>query len=257
MTTLDGVPAPGLSRTGSSSTLWANPASYLRIQAITTHQSGETEETTFTWLPSNLVTGPRGEPGTRPRAASWQSSCARVDRAAGVARLPVSAVQTAWDAQRCRQPGNGIETFIAVGHGCWASRRLALPKAGRTDRSGQSSSFLKTSSAVAAGVCERRTPEPWTLDAARLHPARAVIRLMRHGGGGHHPDPPDEHDHLPFTTAALRTVSQVTLTAIQRLEALTPGDPWQPFADVPHTLYHGSIPISWIRRPGRDGPEDV
>lgn len=105
-----------------------------------------------------------------------------------------------------------------------------------------------------AGICERRTPEPWTLDAARLDPARAVIRLMRHGGGGHYPDPPDEHDYLPFSTAALRAVSRVTLTAIQRLESLTPGDPWLPFADVPHVLYHGSIPVSWFRRPGQDGP---
>jgi hypothetical protein len=96
MTMLDGVPAPGLSRTGSSSTLWVDPASYLPTQAITMHQSGGAEETTFTWLmsaSSNLVTGRRAEPGTRFRAASWQSSCAQVDRAAGVARLPVPAGQ--------------------------------------------------------------------------------------------------------------------------------------------------------------------
>jgi hypothetical protein len=49
-TTLDGVPALELSRTGSSSTLWVDPTSYLPIQAITTLQSGGTDETTFTWL---------------------------------------------------------------------------------------------------------------------------------------------------------------------------------------------------------------
>ena len=92
-----------------------------------------------------------------------------------------------------------------------------------------------------------RTPEPWTLDAGRLDPARAVIRLMRHG---HHADPPDEHDYLPFTTAGLRAVSRVTLAAIQRLEALQPGDPWLPWADVPHVLYRGPIPVSWFRQPG-------
>lgn len=95
-----------------------------------------------------------------------------------------------------------------------------------------------------------RTPEPWTLDAGRLDPARAVIRLMRHGHHGHHADPPDEHDYLPFTTAGLRAVSRVTLAAIQRLEALQPGDPWLPWADVPHVLYRGSIPVSWFRQPG-------
>lgn len=43
--------------------------------------------------------------------------------------------------------------------------------------------------------------EPWTIDAYHLDPSRTVIRLMRHGREGHHPDPPDEHDWLPFTTA--------------------------------------------------------
>jgi hypothetical protein len=49
-TTLDGVPALELSRTGSSSTLWVDPTSYLPIQAITKLQSGGTDEATFTWL---------------------------------------------------------------------------------------------------------------------------------------------------------------------------------------------------------------
>jgi hypothetical protein len=98
----------------------------------------------------------------------------------------------------------------------------------------------------------RRMLEPWTLDAARLDPARTVIRLMRHGSGGHYTDPPDEHDYLPFTTAGLRAVSRVTVTAIQRLESLTPGDPVLYFVDVPHVLYHGAIPVSWFQRPGQD-----
>jgi hypothetical protein len=75
---------------------------------------------------------------------------------------------------------------------------------------------------------------------------------MRHGHDGHHADPPDEHDYLPFTTAGLRAVSQVTLAAVQRLEALQPGDPWLPWVDVPHVLYRGSIPVSWFRQPGQD-----
>lgn len=94
-----------------------------------------------------------------------------------------------------------------------------------------------------------QAPRPWTLDARRLDPARAVIRLMRHGHDGHHADPPDEHDYLPFTTAGLRAVNRVTLAAVQRLATLQPGDPWLPWADVPHVLYRGSIPVSWFRRP--------
>jgi hypothetical protein len=57
-TTLNGVPALELSRTGSSSTLWVDPTDYLPVQAITTVRGGGTDETTFTWLmptPSNLA----------------------------------------------------------------------------------------------------------------------------------------------------------------------------------------------------------
>jgi hypothetical protein len=91
--------------------------------------------------------------------------------------------------------------------------------------------------------------QPWTLDAARLDPARAVIRLMRHGKDGHHPGPADDDDYLPFTTAALRAVNRVTQAAIDRLNRLQPGDPALPWADVPHVLYYGSIPIDWFARP--------
>jgi hypothetical protein len=93
--------------------------------------------------------------------------------------------------------------------------------------------------------------EPWALDAGCLDPARAVIRLMRHG---QHADPPDEHDYLPFTTASLRAVSRVTLAAVRRLEALQPGDPWLPWVDVPHVLYRGAIPVSWFARPRSSAP---
>lgn len=54
---------------------------------------------------------------------------------------------------------------------------------------------------------------------------------MRHGREGHHPDPPDEHDWLPFTTATLRAVNHITVDAVDRLEALEPGDSWLPWVD--------------------------
>lgn len=97
-------------------------------------------------------------------------------------------------------------------------------------------------------VRERKPPKPWILDAGRLDPARTVIRLMRHGRDGHHAEPADEHDYLPFTTAGLRAVSRVTVAAIKRLETLEPGDPWLPWVDVPHILHRGAIPVKWFQR---------
>lgn len=91
--------------------------------------------------------------------------------------------------------------------------------------------------------------EPWTLDAERLDPRRTTIRLMRAGSLGHHPDPADEDDYLPYTTATLRAVSRITVDAIARLENLQADDPWLPWVDVPHILYRGSIPASWLSRP--------
>lgn len=90
---------------------------------------------------------------------------------------------------------------------------------------------------------------PATLDASRLDPDRCVIRLMRHGTDGHYPDPPDEHDYLPFTTAGLRAVGRVTQIALDRLERLGPDDPWLPWVDVPHVLHRGPIPLAWFTPP--------
>ncbi|WP_152363949.1 hypothetical protein [Microlunatus speluncae] len=90
---------------------------------------------------------------------------------------------------------------------------------------------------------------PATIDASRLDPSRCVIRLMRHGRDGHHADPPDEHDYLPFNTAGLRAVSRVTQIALDRLERLGPDDPWLPWVDVPHVLHRGPIPLAWFTAP--------
>lgn len=94
-------------------------------------------------------------------------------------------------------------------------------------------------------------PEPATVDAALLDPERCVIRLMRHGADGHYPDPPDEHDYLPFTTAGLRAVNRVTQAALDRLERLGPDDPWLPWVDVPHILHRGPIPLAGLVPPRR------
>lgn len=87
-------------------------------------------------------------------------------------------------------------------------------------------------------------PPAATIQASRLNPENCIIRLMRHGAGGHYPDPSDEHDYLPFTTASLRAVSRVTVAAISRLENLEPSDAGLPWVDVPHILHWGAIPVT-------------
>lgn len=88
--------------------------------------------------------------------------------------------------------------------------------------------------------------EPWVLPACRLDPDQTVIRLMRAGATGHHADPPDADDYLPFTTASLRAVNRVTVEAVQRLQTLQSGDPWLPWVDVPHVLHRGPVPLAWF-----------
>lgn len=95
--------------------------------------------------------------------------------------------------------------------------------------------------------------EPAIIHARDLDPAQCVIRLMRHGRDGHFPEPVDQHDYLPFTTAALRAVERVTVAAIARLEALAPGDPWLPWVDVPHVLHRGPIPLAKVHQAESSG----
>ena len=99
------------------------------------------------------------------------------------------------------------------------------------------------------------TARPWTLDAAQLDADRTVIRLMRHGKDGRYPDPADENDYLPLTTATLRAVNRVTQAALDRLSQLQPGEPVLPWVDVPHILYRGSIPFDWFTRSEEDGAD--
>ncbi|MGW4791436.1 hypothetical protein ACWEPC_03330 [Nonomuraea sp. NPDC004297] len=106
----------------------------------------------------------------------------------------------------------------------------------------------------------------WTLDAARLDPARCCIRLMRVTPGARTTDPGTEDDYLPLTTATLRAVSEVTDRALERLRNLGPDEPLLPWGDVPHVLHRGPIAFDLFRKPpapascclpegsGRSGP---
>lgn len=99
-----------------------------------------------------------------------------------------------------------------------------------------------------------RPVEPATIDASQLDPSRCTIRLMRHGASGHFPDPVDDDDYLPFTTASLRAVSRVTVAAIERLESLPLDAPWLPWVDVPHVLHRGPIDLALFSRPTTYAP---
>lgn len=94
-----------------------------------------------------------------------------------------------------------------------------------------------------------RPVEPATIDASQLDSSRCVIRLMRHGATGHFPDPVDDDDYLPFTTASLRAVTRVTVAAIERLDSLPLDAPWLPWVDVPHVLHRGPIDLALFTRP--------
>ncbi|MER5636036.1 hypothetical protein ABT095_03675 [Kitasatospora sp. NPDC002227] len=90
----------------------------------------------------------------------------------------------------------------------------------------------------------------WTLDAARLDPARCCIRLMRMTRGALSADPGGPEDHLPLTTATLRAVSEVTDRALARLRTLAPDEPARPWGDVPHVLHRGPIPLQLFGHAG-------
>ena len=86
----------------------------------------------------------------------------------------------------------------------------------------------------------------WTLEAARLDPARACIRLVRPWPGGVKPAP-DPADELPFTPQTLRAHSAPPPATLARLRTL-PGDaPLILWMDVPHVLYRGEVPLSALR----------
>jgi hypothetical protein len=50
-------------------------------------------------------------------------------------------------------------------------------------------------------------PRSWTINAARLDPARTCIRLMRKSATGPDAEPATPDDFLPFTTGILRAVA--------------------------------------------------
>jgi hypothetical protein len=84
----------------------------------------------------------------------------------------------------------------------------------------------------------------WTLDAELLDPARTCILLKRHDPQLRPQPPEDFIAYSPETVAALSTPSE---RALQRLRTLNATEPLYPWADIPHVLHRGPIPLSAFR----------
>jgi hypothetical protein len=102
--------------------------------------------------------------------------------------------------------------------------------------------------AIRASGRKVRSGQPWTVDALDLDSDRCCIRLMRVEPGQLGCTPPDQDDWLPFTTATLRAVSEVTVRAVERLMSLNATEPMLPWGDVPHVLHRGPVRIDLVSR---------
>lgn len=86
----------------------------------------------------------------------------------------------------------------------------------------------------------------WTLPAAALDPEHARVLLPRPWPGGvFQPHAPD--DLQPFMRDVLAGACVPPAATLARLRALPPGAPLLLWADVPHVLYRGSLPLSLLR----------
>jgi hypothetical protein len=81
----------------------------------------------------------------------------------------------------------------------------------------------------------------WTLDAELLDPTRTCILLKRHDPELR-PQPPE--DFIPYTPEAVARLSTPSPRALHRLRTLNPTEPLYPWADIPHVLHRGPIPLT-------------
>ncbi|ADB35482.1 hypothetical protein Kfla_6485 [Kribbella flavida DSM 17836] len=89
----------------------------------------------------------------------------------------------------------------------------------------------------------------WTLDANLLPADRTCIRLMRYDPTHSAPGP---EDFVPYSVRTVAELSSPSETALRRLRSLTADEPLLPWADIPHVLFRGSLPVSLFRdRSGR------
>lgn len=88
------------------------------------------------------------------------------------------------------------------------------------------------------------TLDYWTLDADLLDPARTCILLKRHDPQMR-PQPPE--DFIPYSPEAVAGLSTPSERALHRLRTLNATEPLYPWADIPHILHRGPIPLSAFR----------
>jgi len=84
----------------------------------------------------------------------------------------------------------------------------------------------------------------WTIDAVLLDPADTCILLKRHD-----PElrPQPVEDFIPYTPEAAAALSTPSDRALDRLRNLNPTEPLYPWADIPHVLHRGPIPLTRFR----------
>jgi hypothetical protein len=88
------------------------------------------------------------------------------------------------------------------------------------------------------------TIDYWTLDADLLDPARTCILLKRHD-----PElrPQPAEDFIPYDPVTVAELATPSDRALQRLRTLNATEPLYPWADIPHILHRGPIPLALFR----------
>ncbi|MGW6198631.1 hypothetical protein ACWF0M_20960 [Kribbella sp. NPDC055110] len=77
-----------------------------------------------------------------------------------------------------------------------------------------------------------------------VHPAKTCILLKRHDPD-HRPQPAE--DFIPYTPEAAAALSTPSERALHRLRNLNATEPLYPWADIPHILHRGPIPVRWFK----------
>jgi len=84
----------------------------------------------------------------------------------------------------------------------------------------------------------------WTVEAGLLDPASTCILMKRHDPE-FRPQPPE--DYLPYSPSTVATLSTPSEKALRRLRNLNATEHLLPWADIPHILHRGPIPLTLFR----------
>jgi hypothetical protein len=92
-----------------------------------------------------------------------------------------------------------------------------------------------------SGRIGRVVVDYWTLDAELLDPANTCILLKRHDPALR---PQPREDFIPYSPETVATLTEPSEQALRRLRTLNPTEPLFPWADIPHILHRGPLPVS-------------